>query len=71
MDKEREFKSSSKIGGRTYHPSDSKDGSVLSSGLAMTHEQVSDAYVEGTIDGKLEDVKGTDIDLPDEGFMDR
>lgn len=32
-------------------------------GLATTHEQVSDVYMEGTIDGVMNNVNGSDIPL--------
>ncbi|WP_088103182.1 YozQ family protein [Halalkalibacter urbisdiaboli] len=37
-------------------------------GLAMTHEQVKDMYVEGTVDGEIDEYRGKDIDLPKGGF---
>ncbi|RAK18412.1 uncharacterized protein DUF4025 [Anoxybacillus vitaminiphilus] len=43
-----------KVAGKHYDPSDYKSHSVLSSGLAVTHEQVSDAYVEGTVDAVID-----------------
>ncbi|MBS4172153.1 YozQ family protein [Bacillus sp. FJAT-49736] len=52
-----------KIADKTYDPSDYKGNSELSKGLATTHEQVSDVYVEGTVDGVMEDVAGDDIPL--------
>ncbi|MEK3886088.1 YozQ family protein [Bacillus sp. FSL K6-3431] len=42
---------STKLAGVNYNPANLKSNSELMSGLAMTHEQVSDTYVEGTIDG--------------------
>lgn len=44
---------SSKIAGRNYESSDYDRNDFLSSGLAQSHEQVSDTFVEGTIDGKI------------------
>lgn len=37
------------IAGRTYQASDYQKSDPLSSGLATTHEQVSDSYMEGDI----------------------
>lgn len=48
---------------KQYEPSDYKSESEESKGLAMTHEQVSDTYVEGTVDGVIDDVNGKDIPL--------
>ena len=37
------------LAGRTYEVEDYKRKDTLSSGLATTHEQVSDAYMEGEL----------------------
>lgn len=37
------------VAGRTYHVSDYHKNDEVSSGLATTHEQVSDTYAEGEI----------------------
>jgi hypothetical protein len=42
------------IADKTYKPSHYQSGSFTEQGLAMTHEQVSDDYMEGTNDGKIE-----------------
>jgi len=54
------------LAGRTYQPSDYKKNDTLSSGLATTHEQVNDAYMEGEIGSVIEKVKGKDISLTEE-----
>jgi hypothetical protein len=59
------------VAGRNYDPSDYKSNSDLSSGLAMTHEQVSDAYVEGTVDAVIDDLNGKDVKIPREGYQDK
>ena len=46
---------SSQIAGRQYEVEDYKRQDELSSGLATTHEQVSDDYMEGTIDAMNEE----------------
>ncbi|HZG59964.1 MAG TPA: YozQ family protein [Anoxybacillus sp.] len=56
-----------KIAGKHYDPSDYKSNSALSSGLAVTHEQVSDTYVEGTVDAVIDDLNGKDVKIPQEG----
>jgi hypothetical protein len=54
---------STKLAGRTYDTSDYQKKDNLSSGLATTHEQVSDTYMEGEIGAVIDDVKGKDIPL--------
>ena len=54
---------STEIAGRIYDTDDYKKKDELSSGLATTHEQVSDTYMEGEIGGVMEDVNGKDIPL--------
>lgn len=41
-----------KIGNQIYHLDDYPNNDLLSKDLAETHEQVTDAYKEGTIDEK-------------------
>ena len=40
---------------KQYEPSDYLQDSETASGLAVTHEQVSDTYMEGTIDRAIEE----------------
>jgi hypothetical protein len=54
---------STKLAWRTYDTSDYQKKDNLSSGLATTHEQVSDTYMEGEIGAVIDDVKGKDIPL--------
>ncbi|WP_456271295.1 YozQ family protein [Bacillus sp. AK031] len=54
---------STQLAGRTYESNDYKRKDELSQGLAITHEQASDSLTEGTIDGKIENANGKDIDL--------
>lgn len=51
---------------KQYDVSDYKKENEESDGLATTHEQVSDVYMEGTIDGVMENVNGKDIPLESE-----
>lgn len=67
MAKKPEAKSS-QLAGRTYNPSDYEREDILSNGLATTHEQSSDTFTEGTIDGKIERENGQSEDLPRKGF---
>lgn len=69
MDK-KEKKSSSEIAGRYYSPDDYQKNDQVSSGLATTHEQVSDTFTEGEIGGVMEDVAGKDIPLERKGYDD-
>lgn len=63
MDK-KENKENMNIAGRYYETEDYKRNDQLSSGLATTHEQVSDTYMEGQADAVIEDVNGVDISIP-------
>ena len=40
----------------------------MSSGLATTHEQISDAYMEGEIGAVIDDVNGKDLEIPQKGY---
>lgn len=52
----KENKGNPEIAGSFFHTSDYQKNNSLASGLATTHEQVSDTYAEGVID----DVNGKD-----------
>ncbi|MFB4164510.1 YozQ family protein [Alteribacillus sp. JSM 102045] len=54
MNKNRQ--QSMKNADKTYDPSDYSSSEPDSKGLASTHEQVSDTYTEGTIDGTIDEV---------------
>ena len=45
-----------KVSGKNYEVSDYKSEEQLNKGLAITHEQVSDGYMEGTVDEKIDEV---------------
>jgi len=55
---------SKKLAGRYYEANDYEREDTLSTGLAETHEQVSDTYTEGQVNAVIEDVNGKDIPLP-------
>ncbi len=55
---------SSQVAENSYQPSDYYSENEVEQGLATAHEQVSDAYMEGTIDGTINDYQGQDIKLP-------
>jgi hypothetical protein len=56
------------LAGRHYDVSDYQKEDQLSSGLATTHEQVSDTYVEGDSDSLIGDVNGRNIELTSENL---
>lgn len=56
------------LAGRDYNPDDYKRKDELSSGLARTHEQVSDAYAEGEINPVIDNVNGKDIPVERKGY---
>lgn len=56
-----------KIAGRDYQVEDYKRDDQLSSGLATSHEQVSDSYMVGEVDSLIGDVNGKNINkVPNE-----
>ncbi|MED4402943.1 YozQ family protein [Metabacillus fastidiosus] len=60
---------SAHIAGKHYNVSDyDNKEDTLSSGLAVTHEQVSDNYMEGTIDAVIEREDGTVDEIPKKGY---
>lgn len=59
---------SSNISDKQYDPADYKKNDSLSQSFAVTHEQVSDTYTEGTVDGIMEDVAGKNIKLERKGY---
>jgi hypothetical protein len=57
------------LAGRIYDTSDYQKNDELSNGLAMTHEQASDSYVEGQIGGKIERSSGAEEELNNRGYQ--
>ena len=57
-----------KVAGKVYDPSDYKSNSVVSNGIAITHEQSSDTLTEGTIDATIDDLNGKDVKIPRTGY---
>ena len=51
------------VAGRMFDTADYEKKDQLSSGLATTHEQVSDTYMEGEIGAVIDDVDGEDIEI--------
>jgi len=54
-------KKSLKLAGRKYKLEDPHEKDSISKALAITHEQVSDAYTEGQIDPVIEEADGKDM----------
>ncbi|MBU9722196.1 MULTISPECIES: YozQ family protein [Bacillaceae] len=46
-----------KVAEKSYHVFDYTSSNESDKGLAITHEQVSDTFTEGTIDGKIDKLK--------------
>lgn len=61
MEKRREKEAGKQVAGKQFDFKDYQNEDEISTGLAITHEQVSDDYTEGTIDGHFENIE--DIDL--------
>nr|WP_263325043.1 YozQ family protein [Neobacillus sp. Marseille-Q6967] len=59
---------STEIAGRIYETSDYQNKDEVSTGLATTHEQFSDTYMEGQIGAVIDDVEGKDIPIPQKGY---
>ncbi|MFB9760126.1 YozQ family protein [Ectobacillus funiculus] len=59
---------SSNISDKQYDPTDYKKNDSLSQSFAVTHEQVSDTYTAGTVDGAIENVAGKDVKLERKGY---
>ncbi|WP_100406383.1 YozQ family protein [Bacillus solitudinis] len=51
-----------------HQPSDFHSSLEVEQGLAKTHEQVNDTLTEGTIDGKIDDYEGNNINLSRENY---
>jgi hypothetical protein len=56
------------VANKYYEPSDYKKKNELSSGLAITHEQVSDTWSEGNSEAVIDDYDGKDIKIPRKGY---
>lgn len=70
MDNDKKLiEAADKIGDTTYNPSDYNSSSFAEKGMAITHEQASDDYMEGTNDGRI-DKNGdkTNIEISRTGY---
>ncbi|MUK88137.1 DUF4025 domain-containing protein [Ornithinibacillus sp. L9] len=54
--KRETINSAKKVAGKMYDVSDYKSNEEIDQGMAVTHEQATDAYTEGTVDGKIDQV---------------
>jgi len=69
MHSHTENNNSTELAEKMYEPSDYEKTSFLSQGLAMTHEQVSDDYMEGTNDGKIDQYADEkNVEIPRQGY---
>jgi Protein of unknown function (DUF4025) len=59
-------KDSLDVAGRIYEVDDYKRTDPISSGLAKTHEQVSDTFMEGETQPVINNINGKDIELKSE-----
>jgi hypothetical protein len=55
MDKKNSNNDNRDLAGRVFETSDYQKNDVISTGLATTHEQASDSYMEGAIDPSTDD----------------
>ncbi|MFZ3588708.1 YozQ family protein [Bacillus sp. DJP31] len=51
------------IAGKQYNPAFYESSSEVEKGLAITHEQASDTYMVGTIDGETQDSHDHSTDI--------
>lgn len=64
-----QFQASDEVAEKMYESSYYKSHSVTEKGLAITHEQVSDVYMEGTNDGKIDKNAGKKkIEITETGY---
>ncbi|MCC3355398.1 YozQ family protein [Bacillus sp. REN16] len=69
--KEKLQNSTEGLAARHYQPEDYKKNDELSSGLATTHEQVSDSYMEGEIQASVNQTNGKkNKETLNEGYQD-
>jgi hypothetical protein len=67
-EKNKKLPKTEEIAEHSYQPEDYYSSNEVDQGLATTHEQVSDTFVEGTIDGEIDNIREKDIDLPKESY---
>lgn len=55
--KKRSENSSNQVAEKSFDPSNYCSKNEVDKGLAITHEQVSDTYTEGTIEGEIDNIE--------------
>ena len=63
MDNKNTNKDSLDVAGRIYEVDDYKRKDTLSSGLAKTHEQVSDTFMEGETQPIISNINSKDVEM--------
>jgi hypothetical protein len=58
------MKEEKSVAGKQYDPSFYQNANDVEAGLATTHEQASDTYMEGTIDGDIDDLNDPSTAIP-------
>jgi hypothetical protein len=64
LNKKNQENISSNVAENSFDPSDYCSKNEVEKGLAITHEQVSDTYMEGTIDGEIDDLEAKTQEFP-------
>jgi len=60
---------SGEVAEKEYEPAGYTSASPVEQGLAITHEQVTDAYTEGTPDGAIDPfARQRALDMPEQGY---
>ncbi|MFP7171289.1 YozQ family protein [Terribacillus sp. 7520-G] len=74
MDKSKQ-KAANEVAEKMYDAQNHDSSNPVDKGISITHEQVTDTYTEGTVDGKIDNVEkdgsltnGKDREIPREGF---
>jgi hypothetical protein len=52
------------VAGKQYDPSYYQKATDVEAGLAIAHEQASDSYMEGTIDGEIDQLDDKSTAIP-------
>ncbi|WP_231314783.1 YozQ family protein [Neobacillus sedimentimangrovi] len=66
MLEKKDRKKATEVAGSFFHPSYYHNSNPLASGIATTHEQVSDVYAEGEIGAVVEQENGKEVQIPRE-----
>lgn len=67
--KEQKQVTAERVADESYDVTDYQSADPVSRGLALTHEQVSDSYMEGTIDGRMDEYGGEEnVQIRREGY---